>query len=451
MTRHAPAAGGRSLPLRRVVAAASAAVLMLGLAACSNSGGGGGGDSEKKVALQLWDTDTRPDRTANLKALIAMFEKENPNITISYLGLPTDSYMQKLSTAIATKSTPDLVTPKASDVAALVAQNALAPLDDRLAGSSIAKKIDPNMLKSAKAAAPDDKLYLTPATALADAIYYRADWFQQAGLSKPATWDDFFSDASTLTDPSAGRFGYTIRGGAGFFSQFVQMVYPMAGVGTFFDSKGRSTLDSPAVVAATEKYVSLYAKDTAKSDLTADFKTMVAQFDNGGAAMLSHSIGSYPTHIAALKPSQVGVVGTFPADNGKTIVTGQMVTGFGMFKASAHQDAAWKFLEFTMSKEGNSFWAQKSGYLPGNTDVAKESWVASNPAMTAALDTQKAKNATVLQQPYYLPQFSAITTTDLLPKWQKVLQGDESAKAFLTDAATQLTAAQQDYLKRSKK
>ncbi|MFP3670971.1 extracellular solute-binding protein, partial [Priestia sp. SIMBA_032] len=81
------------------------------------------------VTLQLWDTDTRPDRTANLKELIAMFEKENPNITISYLGLPTDSYMQKISTAIATKSTPDLVTPKASDVAALVAQNALAPLD----------------------------------------------------------------------------------------------------------------------------------------------------------------------------------------------------------------------------------------------------------------------------------------------------------------------------------
>jgi multiple sugar transport system substrate-binding protein len=71
--------------------------------------------------------------------------------------------------------------------------------------------------------------------------------------------------------------------------------------------------------------------------------------------------------------------------------------------------------------------------------------------MTAALDTQKATNATVLQQPYYLPQFSAITTTDLLPKWQKVLQGDESAKAFLTDAAKQLTAAQQDYLTRSKK
>ncbi|MFR0657377.1 extracellular solute-binding protein, partial [Pantoea sp. SIMBA_079] len=77
-----------------------------------------------------------------------------------------------------------------------------------------------------KAAAPDGKLYLTPATALADVLYYRSDWFDQAGLSTPTTWSDFFGAANALTDPSAGRFGYTIRGGAGFFPQFVQMVYP---------------------------------------------------------------------------------------------------------------------------------------------------------------------------------------------------------------------------------
>src|SRR5207245_2705896 len=158
-------------------------------------------------------------------------EAKNPGIRISYLGLPTDQYMQKINTAIATRSTPDLLTPKASDIAALVAQKALAPLDDRLRAAGLEQQISPQMLKSSRAAAPD----------------------------------------------------------------------------------GTCTLDDPAVISACEAYVALFGKQTARSDLTADFKAMVAQFGKGGAGMLSHSIGSYPNHVAALGADKVGVVAPFPA------------------------------------------------------------------------------------------------------------------------------------------
>ncbi|KNH17236.1 hypothetical protein ACU18_10930 [Arthrobacter sp. ZBG10] len=418
----------------------------LGLGACG-SGSTGASDSGE-VVLELWDTDTRPERTENLKKLISMFEAKNPGIKVNYLGLPTDSYMQKISTAIATKATPDLVTPKASDVSALVAQGALAPLDQDFKDGGWEEKISPAMTKSSKAASPDGKLYLTPATSLADVIYYRSDFMKDAGLSAPASWDDFYTAADKLTDKGAGKFGYTLRGGNGFFSQFVQMVYPQSGVDTFFREDGTSTLDDPAVVAAAQKYVDLYGKDTAGSDLTADFKTMVAQFGAGGAAMLSHSIGSYPTHVAAIGADKIGAVAPFPADNGKTVLTGRMTTGFSMFQASPHKEAAWKFLEYTMSDEGNSFWAQKSGYLPGNLEVAKETWVTENPAMQASVKAVEDSKAVVLEQPFYLPEFNSITTTDMLPEWQRVLQGDLSVKDFLTQSAEKLTKAQQKHAKK---
>ena len=429
----------------RAVGFAAAVAVALAVAGC---GGGGSASSDGKVVLHLWDTDTRPERTANLKKLISMFEAKNPDITVEYLGLPTDSYMQKISTAIATGSTPDLVTPKASDIAALVSQNALEPLDDRFAKGGWAEQIAPEMTKSSKTAAPDGKLYLTPATSLADIIYYRSDWFKDAGLSAPKTWAEFFAAADKLTDKSGGRFGYTIRGGNGFFSQFAEMVYPRAGVETFFREDGTSTLDDPAIIAAAKEYVALYGKDTATSDLTADFKTMVAQFDGNGAAMLSHSIGSYPTHLAALGPNKVAGVVPFPADNGKTIIMGRMTTGFAMFQKSEQKDAAWKFLEYTMSQEGNSFWAQKSGYIPGNLAVAKEPWVTENQPMQAALTAAKDPKAVVLEPPFYLPEFSSITSTDLLPEWQRVLQGELPVEDFLKAGAESLTKAQQAYLKK---
>ncbi|KQR01140.1 hypothetical protein ASF72_12955 [Arthrobacter sp. Leaf141] len=436
----------RSRKGRTALALAAIMASTLALGACG-SGSTGASDSGE-VVLELWDTDTRPERTENLKKLISMFEAKNPGIKVNYLGLPTDSYMQKISTAIATKATPDLVTPKASDVSALVAQGALAPLDQDFKDGGWEEKISPAMTKSSKAASPDGKLYLTPATSLADVIYYRSDFMKDAGLSAPASWDDFYTAADKLTDKGAGKFGYTLRGGNGFFSQFVQMVYPQSGVDTFFREDGTSTLDDPAVVAAAQKYVDLYGKDTAGSDLTADFKTMVAQFGAGGAAMLSHSIGSYPTHVAAIGADKIGAVAPFPADNGKTVLTGRMTTGFSMFQASPHKEAAWKFLEYTMSDEGNSFWAQKSGYLPGNLEVAKETWVTENPAMQASVKAVEDSKAVVLEQPFYLPEFNSITTTDMLPEWQRVLQGDLSVKDFLTQSAEKLTKAQQKHAKK---
>jgi multiple sugar transport system substrate-binding protein len=425
--------------LIRAAGAGLVAGLAPGLAACGNSGSGGG-----TVTLQLWDTDTRPERTANLKKLISMFEAANPGIRITYLGLPTDQYQQKINTAIATRSTPDLLTPKASDLAGLVAQNALAPLDERLQAAGLEPQISAPMIKSTRAAAPDGKLYLTPATSLADVIYYRADWFRQAGLGAPATWPDFDAAARRLTDASAGRFGYTLRGGSGFFAQFVQMVYPRAGVTTFFRDDRSSTLDDPAVIQACEEYVALFGKQTARSDLTADFKTMVAQFGSGGAAMLSHSIGSYPNHVAALGADKVGAVAPFPGP-GARVLTGWMTTGFAMFKAGKHQDEAWKFLAYTMGQEGNSFWAQKSGYLPGNTAVAQEKWVTENAAIKAAMAAAATPGAVTLEQPFYLPEFTSITGTDLLPQWQKVLQGGLSSRDFLSAAAAALTKAKAKY------
>ncbi|GAA2705149.1 ABC transporter substrate-binding protein [Micromonospora olivasterospora] len=425
------------------------ALAALALTACGGSTPGSAG-ADGEVTLQLWDTDTRPERSANLKQLIDMFEKKNPGIKVTYLGLPTDSYMQKIDTAIATKSTPDLLTPKASDLSALVAQGALAPLDDRFAKGGWAERVDRSMVDITKAAAPDGKLYMTPATSLADAVYYRKDWYDKVGLGAPASWNDFFTAAQKLTDKGSGRFGYTIRGGAGFFPQFVQMVYPQAGVASFFREDGTSTLDDPAVVEAAQKYVGLYKTATAESDLTADFKAMVAQFTAGGAGMLSHSIGSYPTITKTLQPAAVGVAAPLPAADGSTVLTGRVTTGFAMFNNSRHRDAAWKFLEFTMSQEGNSFWAKASGYIPGNLAVEKESWVQDSPVLNAAVAAGKAPNVRFLNQPYYLPEFNSITNTDMRPDWQRVLQGQLSVREFLTTWAAKLTQAQQRYQKLKK-
>lgn len=432
----------KTMRTKRWLLVSVAAIGAMTLASCTS--GGESGDADGDVTLELWDTDTRPERTENLEKLIDMFEAENPGITIDYLGLPTDSYMQKISTAISTGATPDLLTPKASDISALVAQGALAPIEDLFADGGWEEQIDPVMVESTRAASPDGQLYMTPATALVDVIYYRADWLDEAGLETPTTWDEFEAAAEGMTDKASGQFGYTIRGGNGFFPQFMDMVYTRAGIGELFDEDGKSTLDDPAVIEATQAYVDLYGATTADSDLTADFKVMIAQFSGGGAGMLSHSIGSYPTILESLDSEQIAVGLPYPSDNGSQVIA-QLTTGFGMFADSEHQEAAAKFLEFTMGEEGNSFWAEASGYMPGNTAVADEPWVAESQALSAAAEARSNPDAIPLNVPYYLPEWTSITDTAMLPDWQSVLQGNMTVEDFCTTYAKELTEAQARY------
>ncbi|WP_197024716.1 sugar ABC transporter substrate-binding protein [Cellulomonas sp. KRMCY2] len=435
------------VPKRRTGArlAAALTVSVLTLTACSGGAEEVEAGPAEVVELTFWDTDARTGRTERLETLIGMFEEEHPNITVEYVGLPSDSYMQKVDTAIATDSTPDLITMKASDISALVAQGALAPLDDRIEEAGLTELLSEGMVTSARAAAGDDKIYLTPTTSLTDVLWYRSDLFEEAGLGTPTTWDDFFTAAETLTDKETGQFGYTIRGGAGFWSQFVGMVLPMAGVASYFDEDGKAVFTQPEVVAAAERYAGLYNTVTAQSDLTADFKVMVAQFGGGSAAMLSHSIGSYPDHVAALGEENVMAAAAFPSDENGVRVQAGLVLGFSAFEKSEHPDEAWEFLQYVMEAEGDGYWAKESGYIPGNLEVAEQDWVKESQPIAVSLEAMAEEDTVPLDHPYYLPEFSAITGTELLPEWQKTLQGEQTVEEFMQKTAVLFNEARAAY------
>src|SRR5690625_7650500 len=83
----------------------------LALTACGGSEEGG----SDVVTLTLWDTDARTERTERIQHLIALFEASHESIKIEYVGMPTDSYMEKNENAIATHTTSELLISKAKD------------------------------------------------------------------------------------------------------------------------------------------------------------------------------------------------------------------------------------------------------------------------------------------------------------------------------------------------
>ncbi|QUQ64276.1 ABC transporter substrate-binding protein [Kutzneria sp. CA-103260] len=410
----------------------------LAMAACGDDGGGGA------ETITFWDNNGGPARTPVLQHLIAEFERANPDVHVEYVGIPSSSVQQKYDTAIAGGATPDVGGITTSYLADLVGQDALEPLDDRLSASPLHDKLLPDLVDDVRKASSDHKLYELPSSANLDVIWYRKDWFARAGLQPPSTWDDLLTDAAALTDKATNRYGYTIRGGGGSVFQLLSEAYAYSGVPSFFTANGTSTTADPGNVDLVGKVAALYGKATPTADVNNGYTQMVAEFIGGSVAMMHHNLGSSGDLLKALGPDKVGAIPLPVGPSGKRTVVPNPTDGFGVFKASEHKDAAWRFVQFLLSRDSNSYWNQQVGQIPANTDVYGDSWLRADQPVEMALGVLRAKDTVMASAPFALPQFSAITKADSEPLYQKVLLGTMSAADFLRKLADELTAAERD-------
>lgn len=180
----------------------------------------------------------------------------------------------------------------------------------------------------------------------------------------------------------------------------------------------------------------------------ADFTKMVAQFGGGSVAVMHHNLGSTANNVKALGAEKVAAVPLPVAANGVRTVVPNPVDGLVVFAASEKKDAAWKFVQFVTQKSSNSTWNKTVGQIPANSEVSGESWLQEQQPVRDALKAIDDPGTVTVQAPYYLPEFSAITKTDMGPLFQKVLLGTLAAQEFADTFAAKMTEAQAKYTKR---
>ncbi|MFG3109249.1 ABC transporter substrate-binding protein [Streptomyces tendae] len=435
---------------RTSAAVALGAVLALTATACGDDGSGAGGDKgaegSGKGKIVFWDNNGGI-RTAVWKEIIADFEKANPDIDVEYVGIAATEYQSKVDTAIQGGGLPDVGGVTASMLAGFSAQGALEPLDDRLTKSSLSGKLNKDMVESLKAAGGGDgTLYSMPTSANNGVLYYRTDLFEKAGLDAPTTWDKFYEAAEKLTDAGKNEFGYTIRGGSGSIAQAFDAMYGQSGITSFWDAdKKKTTVNDPKNVEALEKYAALYKKVTPAADVNNDFAKMVAQWDTGTIGMVNHNLGSYQDHVKALGVEKFRGIPQPVGASGKRVQVSNPVDGLGMFKSSKNKEAAWKFIEFATSKEQNSKFNESAGQVPSNTEAANDTWIQKAEPTKLAAQALNDGSTTIVQLPYYLPDWNTVSKSESEPGFQKVLLGDMSAKDFLDGLAEKLNEAQAEW------
>jgi multiple sugar transport system substrate-binding protein len=227
--------------------------------------------------------------------------------------------------------------------------------------------------------------------------------------------------------------------------QLLSEAYAYSGVPTFFTAGGVSTTADQSNVDLVCRMAALYGQSTPSADVNNGYTQMVAEFTGGSVAMMHHNLGSSGDLLKALGPAKVGAISLPVGPSGRRTVVPNPTDGFGVFKASEHKDAAWKFIQFLLSKDSNSYWNQQVSQIPANTDVYGDSWLRADEPVNMALGVLRDKNTVLATAPFALPQFSAITKADSESQYQKVLLGTMSAADFLRKLADELTAAERDW------
>ena len=369
-----------------------------------------------------------PAELAAYQSLVSAFEEQHPGIAVELIHIPSASdYRARLGVDFAAGDPADVVLINYRRYASLAAMGVLEPLAPYLRRSELISDGD------FFSAATDPfrwrgQLMCIPQNISSLVVYYDRDLFDAAGLPYPDddwTWEEFLATAQALTldldgDGTTDQYGLGVEPSIFRLAPFVwgnggELVVLESGLRPI-----RLALDSRAAREAVEWFVALQTEHGVVPDATAEAaESSESRFLNGRTAMYLDSRRLTPTarqidgfawDVAAL-PTGLQPAGILHTD------------AYCMAAATEDKEAAWTFIEFANSVEGQTIVAESGRTVPSLVDVAASD-VFLDPAAAPA-------NSRV-----WLDTVDTLRAVPVMAGWVDIeeLTGDELERAFYGQA-----------------
>jgi len=339
--------------------------------------------SQKPVTVSYWywlDDPTAPTFTT----LIDQFNATHPGIHVVGQLVPLSDYEDKLITAISSGAAPDAARFKDWWVGQFATQGALDSLQSDINSWSGRGDVIPALWNTGELT-PRGPVYMLPHQYITFYLYYNKHIFAAAGLKPPATQAQFLSDAAKLTNASANRYGFDVRGGSGGQDQWA--AWMLASGARFVNAHNKVTIDTPAAVKANSEYISL-VNDSPPGAVNDSYAQVLQNFEDGSIAMMAHHIGSYQVLRQKLG-AKLGVV-PFPVAKASDPSTLGSMSGNVIFSNSKEKAAAWAWISWLDSKRPMTELTESpNGQLPVLASVAKLPQFQKNTFYKVALDEER--------------------------------------------------------------
>jgi multiple sugar transport system substrate-binding protein len=432
---------GRGNVVRRRALAGTAIVLAaVTLAACAGQGSGGGdeGDPDADVTLDFWNPLNGPDKPA-VDQVIKDFNASQDKITVKNNAQPSDVMYQKLLTAVSSDDGPDLVAIHAGRIPAFADKGALQPVDAFYTDhAEEGDAIIPNLVSASEF---EDANYGVPLNQATVLMYWNKEMFRAAGLdpeAPPTTWDEFAAMVPKLSvdengDGKPEQYAIALSDHEGI-PVWQPFIWNNGGDVVSEDGK-TSMLDDPKSLEAIQFWTDLVV-DQKASPIGLGGADADKLFQTGKAAI--EIVGPWMTTAFDEAGLDYGIGKPFAGPADDTILADVVSFTVPSTADEATRDAAFEFMAYWNSVEGQTTWADGSGFPPTRTDLSGQT-LGDNPypAIFGAPDV--IENTRVL-----MPGVVAnptINDTIFAPALQRVLNGDGTVEEVFTKASQEVQDA----------
>ena len=337
------------------------------LTACGGGTSGGQaqlGALKSTVQVTFWHA-LSGNLQAELAKLTDQFNSSQTTVHVNLVAKGAYTDLNKaVLTGLAAGQPPDLAQCIETDAAKYSSSKALADLtpyinaQDGLSSGDL-KDVFPVMLNAAKIGGT---YYQFPFNKSTTVLYYNQDMFAAKGISgPPATWDEFFSDAAKLADPSKG-----VTGAEGpSIDVFLSMLYEYGG--KLYDSDThptKSQVNSDAGVKAMTLWYNAIKSGAAKPIPAGNFADQV-DFQNQKTAMYISTQVSYQFIKGPIGSKFKFSEAAFPAGD-KGVKDEMFGANLCVFKHAAQdvQHGAFLYMKYMTGKDQTTEWAQNTSYMP---------------------------------------------------------------------------------------
>ncbi|MEW4369355.1 sugar ABC transporter substrate-binding protein [Paenibacillus kandeliae] len=316
--------------------------------------------SDGKRILKVWGMGA--EGTA-LAQMAPDFEAKNPDIKVEVQSIPWDNAHDKLLTAVASQSGPDVVQMGMSWIPEFADAGALQDLSSYVDKYPNLKA--DNYFKGARTKMTyNDKLVGIPWYIDTRVLFYRKDLLQQAGYDKaPQTWDELKDAATKLAARGNGNYGILLDSK----DQLFTLPFAWENGSEVIDSNNQAQLNQPPYVE-TIQYLSSFFKEgiaPTQSDMQ-----LIPSFGEGILPMFISgpwTVNQIKTELPELKPDQWGTAIIPAKEQGGESASVLGGSNLSVFSSSKNTEDAVKFISYLNDPDTQVKWYELTQDLPSTT------------------------------------------------------------------------------------
>ena len=366
------------------------AIVALMLVGCSSS--------QDAHTLTFWTIGREGEAVVKL---LPEFEREHPGIQVKVQQMPLTAAHQKLLTAFAGNSTPDVTQLGNTWLPEFVALRALEPLQQRVAASTVVKPADyfdhiwsTNLI--------DGALYGVPWYVDTRLLFYRRDLLKAAGFdAPPRDWAQWRAMLAALSHPDRGSYGILLP--TNEYEQLMSLALQQP-ESMLRDGGRYGNFRSAGFKRALAFYVDTFRLHQAPAITAVEAGNPWEEFGRGVYAFYFSgpwNIGEFRQRLPADRENEWATAPLPGPDGGASGAAGG--SSLVIFRRSTHKDEAWALIEYLSRPDVQQRFYDLLGDMPARRSAWDGGSLRTDPKVQA-----------------FREQLEHVKATPPVPEWEQI-------------------------------